>query len=243
MENEVKDLERIIKEGIGKEVTVEGRHFLFGACTEIRPFKPKFVTIKVSELSGFVDLIKSEYGDMGLRKLFVEVESTKRVVTYSYADQELDRLMPYTCESENKSYAFGRWQTYEDFIIALRSQFEDTEARNALIELIASVRNVDDNEISDNGISQMASTRKGALVKTGEIKAIYKLVPYRTFMEVEQASAEYLFRIKQVGQELSFALFAADGNAWEIEQKTIIKRHLQDCLADEIKGGKVVVIA
>ncbi len=243
MENQVQDIERIVKEGIGKEVTVEGRHFLFGKCEEIRPYKPTWAGIQVSELSGLIDLIKSEYAELSLPKLFIEVATPKRVIAFTYVDNEYSRHYPYIAESDNKSYTFGRWQTYEDFIIALRSQFADTEARNSLIELITSVKNVDDNEVSDNGISQIASTRKGALVKTGEIKAIYKLTPYRTFMEVPQAPAEYLFRIRQSVNELSFALFAADGNAWEIEQKAIIKSHLQSCLADEIKSGKVIVIA
>lgn len=243
MENQVQDIERIVKDGIGKVVEVNGKQFLFGDCREVKPFKPSLNTINVSELSGLVDLIKNEYIGLQKPKLFVEVVSPTTVKTFTHVDAECDREVPYIAESGNKTYTFGRWQNYEDFIIALRSMFVDTPERNALIELIASVRNVDDNEISDNGISQMASTRKGALVKTGEIKAIYSLTPYRTFMEVDQARAEYLFRIRQNGQELSFALFAADGNMWELTQKAIIRTHLQLRLAEEIKDGKVVVIS
>lgn len=243
MENQVQDIERIVKSGIGKEVVVEGRHFLFGDCREVRPFKPSLDTVHVSELSGLVDLIKNEYIGLQKPRLFVEVVSPTQVKALTHVDEECDREVPYIAESGNKTYAFGRWQNYEDFIIAMRSLFVETPDRNELIQLIASVRNVDDNEISDNGISQTAATRKGALVKTGEIKAIYRLTPYRTFMEVEQASAEYLFRIRQDGQELRFALFAADGNMWELTQKAIIKTHLQLRLADEIKEGKVVVIS
>ena len=44
MENQVQDIERIVKSGIGKEVVVEGRHFLFGDCREVRPFKPSLDT-------------------------------------------------------------------------------------------------------------------------------------------------------------------------------------------------------
>ena len=74
---------------------------------------------------------------------------------------------------------------------------------------------------------------------TQQIRPVVKLRPYRTFLEVEQPESDFLIRIRE-GGEIGF--FEADGGAWKLFARSIIKSKLEDLLCDEISGGRVVVM-
>jgi hypothetical protein len=240
---DVKELERIITESQSKTIEVDGRKFLFGKCTEIMPLEYHHSTLTFEELNSIVTMIKKDAGSE--RKLYVHIENTYTVSVFTAEDEKLKRDYLYKAVFKGKQFSYGTWLDYENFIISLRAKFMEDDERNKLITLIASVKNVDDNEVLDNGITQTTKTKQGAgLVHEGEVKAIYSLTPYRTFNEAIQAPAEYLFRIsKRGGKELVFGIFEADGGRWELMQKANIAVYFLDNLTDELKSGKVILVS
>lgn len=242
MLEDVKELERIVVDGQARELEVNGRKLVFGKFQEVKPIKNYYKKVEFNELSSLVTMIEKEWEkDRG--QLFINVESPFKVSTFTKVDVELERQEPYEVSFIGKQFDFGKWLDYENFIISLRALFIETEERDKLLNLIASIKNVDNNEISDNGITQTATTKKGAILEKGELKAIYNLTPYRTFRDVLQVSSEYLFRISQARGELSFALFTADGENWRKSQKSIIEYYLSEALKSKIVSGEVVVVS
>ena len=65
-----------------------------------------------------------------------------------------------------------------------------------------------------------------------------KLIPYRTFQEVEQPSSLYVFRIKDDGGEPMFKLVEADNGLWKNaamkKVKDVYKRQPLQCLCGSI---------
>lgn len=52
------------------------------------------------------------------------------------------------------------------------------------------------------------------------------------FLEVEQPESQFIFRAKDADEDVAFALFEADGGAWEITAMRSIKEYLENALAD-----------
>ena len=71
------------------------------------------------------------------------------------------------------------------------------------------------------------------------VKPRVALRPFRTFLEVEQPESEFLLRLDDNG---NVGLFEADGGMWAQAAKANILAYFEDKLAEEVKGGKVVVM-
>ena len=72
-----------------------------------------------------------------------------------------------------------------------------------------------------------------------------KLVPYRTFSEVEQPSSLYVFRIRDDGGEPMFKLVEADNGLWKNAAMKKIKEYFEYELAEVsiLKEGRLTIIA
>lgn len=57
------------------------------------------------------------------------------------------------------------------------------------------------------------------------------LIPYRTFLEVQQPASDFIFRMKSANG-VQCAIFEADGGAWKNEAMDNIKEYLKNELAD-----------
>lgn len=71
-----------------------------------------------------------------------------------------------------------------------------------------------------------------------------KLIPYRTFLEVEQPASEFVFRIGEGrGGAPVFKLVAADGGLWKSQAVENVKRYLVEQLADIPDRERLTIIA
>lgn len=71
-----------------------------------------------------------------------------------------------------------------------------------------------------------------------------RLIPYRTFLEVEQPESEFVFRITEGrGGAPSFKLVAADGGRWEAVAVDNVKSYLMEALADIPNREQITIIA
>ena len=84
------------------------------------------------------------------------------------------------------------------------------------------------------------TVREGANVESVEVPNPIDLQPFRTFLEVDQPTSAFVFRIDKAGR---CALFEADGGIWKNEAMENIKEYLEEKLSEEITTGYVTVIA
>lgn len=71
-----------------------------------------------------------------------------------------------------------------------------------------------------------------------------RLIPYRTFLEVEQPESEFVFRITEGrGGAPAFKLVSADGGRWEAVAVDNVKSYLMDALDDIPNREQITIIA
>ena len=237
MENIVEDLERIIKENITL-VEINGEKYSNQDLQLIR-HTDKASKIEFSDLSSLVSMIKNELTKFN-RPLYINVENEGKVSVLTSMDNHKEREYPYSAVYSNRTFRFGSYCSYEDFVIALRSQFVLNEDTKNLLEMLKKITNSNSVETEDDGITQKVTMQQGAsLASSAKVAPIRKLMPFRTFNEVAQPESEFLFRIRNGGD---YALFEADGGAWKIEAKNNIRNYFETALKEEITSGEVVIV-
>jgi hypothetical protein len=194
-------------------------------------FKPE--SLKVNTLSGFLDYIHGNLDKLDFEKeVVIHIVSYNKVMLLSNLDDELSRECYIQAMPLNESKNFENWQNQEQFIINLNSQFVDTPDKKELLQFVSKIVVNDENSVSDDGISQKASLKKGlsgSLTEKKESKSIVKLAPYRTFTEIEQPISEFLFRMKMDSDKMpGLALFESDGNSWKLDAMEKIRQWILD---------------
>jgi hypothetical protein len=199
--------------------------------------------VELNSLSSLVDIIQVELGKAFV-PLFVRIVSTTKVEVFStYHDLEdhYKRDHLYAAVAELPSIKLNSFVEHEDFMISLRSKFVENEDVSYLLDLLSKITDENSVDSEDNGLSQTVQARKGiALVQNVKVRSKVMLAPYRTFLEVEQPTSEFLVRLKEGGY---IGLFEADGGAWNLDAKRGIRSYLEAVLVTEINDGDVVVIA
>lgn len=200
--------------------------------------------VELNTLDSLVEIIKTEL-EKAYKPLFVRICSpTKIDVFTSYkVDEQCRRDYIYQCTAELPNLVFDRYVEQEGFIIALRSKFVQNDDSDYVVNLLSKITDTNSVSSEDNGLSQTVQARKGistALVENVTIRSRVELIPFRTFIEVDQPASQFLLRLKEGG---GVGIFEADGGAWKLQAKTNINEYLSDKLADEIIDKKVVLIA
>ena len=98
--------------------------------------------------------------------------------------------------------------------------------------------------VKDNGITQEVTIKQGVELALIDLKERYGLMPYRTFVEVEQPLSEFIFRVKDDGQKNIFcSLHEADGGAWELNAMHSIKVYLENELKEAIEAKRIYIVS
>ena len=189
-------------------------------------YNPKAEPIELNTLTSLVDYIVSEF-DMH-DKLFVHVVSPTRVDVFSELDRERTREEVLVVKALVPSFQFGQFMGSEAFNIGLQSKFLDSDDRALVLKFAGATKAGTVAEYSDDGVTQKATVKVGvASTSDAIVPNPVTLRAYRTFLEVEQPAAKYVFRMKQGGAgDVQCALFEADGGAWQIEAKEAVKAYL-----------------
>lgn len=203
-------------------------------------FRPKAEPIELNTLTSLVDYLVSEFDVHD--KLFVHVVSPICVRVFSELDRERTREELLVVNALVPHFNFGQFIDHEAFCIGLQSKFLDDDDRAMLLSYAGTVEAGTVAQYGDDGVSQKATVKTGIASKADAVAPNpVTLRAYRTFLEVDQPSAKYVFRLKQGGAgNVQCALFEADGGAWQIEAKEAIKTYL----VSELEGyGDIVVIS
>lgn len=199
--------EPIIVDGSGIEYLSKGEY------SEIRESMiPGFNT---NTLRSIVDYVKSNF-DSSKNGFVIHVENEEKVKLYSSTFGPLKQREVYVSATASiPEFSFGRFIDQESFVISMLSKFKESEGRDYALGVASNI--VEDQEVKmiDNGLAQTAMFKSGvASVSNDKVVPYVNMIPYRTFIEVEQPASIFLLRLKKGGV---LALYEADGGAWKQE--------------------------
>jgi len=210
-----------------------------GSYVEIHPKSYQAHTLKVSTLTGFVDYMKQK--ERHYYKTFIHVEDERTVSVVSDLDSLGERERLITAVADVPRFEYEYFHGSEELIIALQSKFTQTKDRDILLKVIGNIKEENVRNTGDNGFSQAVTMQTGITsVDDVIVPNPVKLAPYRTFLEVEQPTSEFVFRMKDGPRA---ALFEADGGVWRNVAIHNIKNYLLEAFKEEIENDNFIVIA
>lgn len=229
-------------------ITIAGKEYCTKNLTRYDK-KPKADPIKATTLTALVDYIKENRHELRDR-MIIQVISPTEVQLYSSLLDERDRELLFDVNAVLPRFEYGREYDQEAFLVSMQSCFEENEDRTAIAFLASNIVNTQQATFSDDGITQQAVVKTGITTKENAfVPNPVKLIPYRTFLEVEQPTSVFVFRISEssgrggpAGAPM-FKLVAADGGLWKNQAMDNVKRYLMEQLADIPDRDHITIIA
>lgn len=207
---------------------IDGRNYTNHNISPVKEPSPE--SIKASTLSSIVEYLKSNRDNLDLSKVAVQILSPTAVnVISELSGPFMQRFVYLSAQAKSPTFSYGNFYDQESFLVALQSIFIDDGDRNKILQVAG---NVQENEVRvsrDDGISQEVKAKKGInLLEDVKVPNPVTLAPFRTFIEIEQPSSKFVFRMRSGSSGVQSALFDADGGAWEIEAMASIFNFLKD---------------
>lgn len=188
-------------------------------------YVPYAKTIGMKTLTSLVEYIKANIDSMS-EKMIVHVISPTEVHLYSSLDADRKREYLVEVNAELPDFRFGSFIDHENFVIALQSKFVPNEDRDLVLKFAGTVEDGTVAEYGDDGVTQKATIKTGVASKADAVVPNpVNLIPYRTFLEVQQPASDFIFRMKS-SCGVQCAIFEADGGAWKNEVMSRIKNYL-----------------
>lgn len=212
-----------------------------GNAREVQPTNNRANNaLELNTLTGLVNYIKANK-ERSESKLFLHVKDEQEVVLKGLIESDGGRETLVIANAITPHFSFDRYHEVEEMNIALQSKFTKTDDRDVLLKVIGNLKEDDVRKTSDDGISQAVTIQTGiASADDVLVPNPVTLAPYRTFLEVEQPSSEFIFRMRKGP---AAAIFEADGGAWRNEAIENVREYLLAELKTEIKSGKITIIA
>lgn len=200
--------------------------------------------IRATTLTSLVDYIKESREELRDRMIIQVVNATK-VLLYSGLLPERDRETLFEVNALLPHFEYGREYDQESFLVSMQACFAPSEEREDVTKVASNIVSTQEATFSDDGISQQVVMKTGVTKKENAIiPNPVRLIPYRTFLEVEQPESEFVFRITEGrGGAPAFKLVSADGGRWEAVAVDNVKSYLMDALADIPNREQITIIA
>ena len=232
----IKDaLKYIVGLGEAKVQVINGSMYSDKDLNRIDRYIPKASAMEMHTLSSLIDYIRAEVDEMAV-KMVIQVVSPEEVRFFSMLDDNRDRETIAVVKAQIPSFDYGRFIDHENFCINVQSKFiDDPDSDKALLlKFSGTVESGSVAEYGDDGVTQKATVRQGIASKTDAVVPNpVTLRPFRTFVEVEQPTSNFIFRMKEGSMGgVSCAIFEADGGAWKNVAMKNIKNYLEDELND-----------
>jgi hypothetical protein len=236
-----KAIEKIISLADAKVELHDGQLF---STKQLHPVKadlePAPEVLEIHTLSGLIDYCTAHLDNS--KEYVIHIESPASVCVYGEFEPKFGRRKQYlTCNAYKNRFEFGKFYDQEMFIIWLQTGFVDSNFRS---QVLAICGNVDDSMVrnnSDDGFTQHVTAKAGIKrVENVQLPNPIALKPYRSFPEVEQVESLFVLRAKKIGEEITFALFEADGGAWQSSAIQVIDAYINEKLD---KGISIWIIS
>lgn len=199
-------------------------------------FSPMAEPIVMGTLTSFCEYIRAKIDDMSV-KMIVHVESPTCVRLYSDLDYNRQREYIAVVKANIPEFPFDQYVDHEKFLISMQSKFIDDASTDKalLLKFAGTVKTGTVAQYGDDGVTQKATIKTGiASMSDAIVPSVVRLKPYRTFLEVEQPTSDFVFRMKEGKYDsgVQCAIFEADGGAWKAEAMENIKAYLKSELND-----------
>lgn len=203
----------------------------------------KAEAIKASTLTSLLDYIKNCSTELR-DHMILHVVSPTMVRLYSGLDEERKREELFVSSATVPNFRFDQWYDQERFIIELQANFEVSDDLLTVMKVSGNVEVKTTGTYGDDGVSQKTTIKQGIASKADVIVPNpVTLFPYRTFLEVDQPSSQFVFRISDGGDGPVFKLIEAEGGLWKNAAMLNIKEYLERNLADFADAGRITIIA
>jgi hypothetical protein len=221
-------IEYLMNAGKTEIININGQEYT--TKNIIRVTAPLPETIKMSTLTGLIDYVKANIDKVPdfEQNVIIHVVSESNVVLMSCLNPDANRAHMLTCYAKTPKLSLDTYLDPEEFNVMLQSCFLDHADRAKILGIISNIKEENVKNTSDDGISQTVVAKVG-VASTGYVPVPNPvvLVPFRTFIEVEQPESKFVLRIKD-GPRI--ALFEADGGEWRLAAMLRIKKYLEDAL-------------
>lgn len=226
-----------------EQIEINGRIY----CTKdlVRYDAPdKARAIEATTLTSLIDYIKENREELRDR-MIIQVVSPTKVLLYSGLLEERDRETLFEVNALLPHFEYGREYDQESFLISMQSCFKESDDRETVTLFAGNIVNTQEAAFSDNGVTQQAVMKTGITTKDNVIVPnLVNLIPYRTFLEVEQPGSSFVFRVSEGrGGAPAFKLVTADGGLWQSQAVANVKDYLTEALKDIPDRDKITIIA
>lgn len=222
--------------GLGKTeiIDVKGQKYSTAKLNHIEELSPD--SISISTLTGLVDYIKANVDEVE-KTWLIQVVDHSNVRVLSPLRIDMSRGCFINTKAETPKITFNNFINTESFNIMLQSCFLESPDKTNILKVVGNIKEENVKTTGDDGISQTVTAKVG-IAKVGEvvIPNPVTLVPFVTFVEIEQPEIKYVFRMQDGPRA---ALFESDGGAWRLRTMLKIKEYLRR----ELEGCKVEIIA
>lgn len=199
--------------------------------------------IEASTLTAMVDYIKhckKELRD----SMIIHVKSPTDVVLYSGLNKERKREYLFESKASLPAFQYDHWYDQERFLIELQANFEVTSDLLAIQQVAGNIEAKTTANYGDDGVSQKTTIRQGIASKADVVVPNpATLVPYRTFLEIDQPESQFVFRISDGDGRPEFKIVEAEGGLWRNEAMKRIKEYFEEALSDFPERDRITVIA
>ncbi|WP_334196223.1 hypothetical protein [Muricomes intestini] len=204
--------------------------------------EPMAVPIGSTTLSAMVDYIKSCSKELR-EDMILHVVRPTEVKLYSGLTEDRTREYLFQCNAQVPGFEFDRWYDQERFLIETQANFEMAGDMNIILQVAGNVESNATANYGDDGVSQKTTIHQGIASKADVIVPNpVTLVPYRTFLEVEQPSSQFVFRIKDQDGQPAFKIVEAEGGLWKNEAMKSIKYYFAEQIPEDLKK-RITIIA
>lgn len=234
-------IDKIISLAKPPVIEVGDRTFATTQLNEL-PTEQGVSSFEVNTLTGLLDYIHSNFDTE--RKMMIHIASPTEIKLFDALNATNDRRTYVTGRALLPRIQFDRLIDREEFQIMLQANFCANPDKNDLTNIISHMTVGDGKTVVDNGATQEVVIKQGVELSTTQLKERYSLMPYRTFVEIEQPPSDFIFRVKDDGEKNIYCgLFEADGGAWELNAMHRIKKYLAENLTEQIAAKKIFIVS
>ena len=233
-------IEKLLDLAKPTNIEVDGRTFIGDGYRELAAER-SVDSFTVNTLTGLVDYVKSEFDTD--RKMMIHIETPTKISLFDALNYTNDRRTYLNATALLPNITFGQLVNRESFQISLQANYCSNADKAELLHVISHMTVGEGASVRDNGATQEVTVKNGIQLDEVELKERYSLMPYRTFVEVEQPASDFIFRVKADDSKgIYCGLFEADGGAWELNAMHSIKQYLSEQLRKEIEAGRIHIV-
>lgn len=201
---------------------------------EEQPPKP----IKIFSLGSMISYLAINPDGLDLEKINIHIAGPRMVEVYSALMPKMGniRFTYMQAFADVPAFQFDQYMPLEDFILGLQACFKSNDDLLNVVLMLSNLANETIRQNQDDGFTQTLQIKTGLTTKSEvKVKNPVRLVPLRTFREVEQPSGDFILRLRNNGNAAPMvALFGSDTTTYDLQAMDAIAKYLQ-VLMGELK--------